>query len=299
MGTSSKDLSSPAAVRRIRDRYGLQLSKSLGQNFITDGNIVRQIIEGAGISGEDMVIEIGPGIGVLTAELAGKAAFVTAVEIDNRLIPILEETLADCGNVRVINADILKTDLRQIIRDAGEEGLFTGKVHIIGNLPYYITTPIIMKLLEEQVPVDSITVMMQKEVADRIRSGPGNKTYGAISVAVQRYCRVSKITDVPKEAFVPRPKVESTVLRLEPLEERPEAADEKMFLRCVRAGFAQRRKTLLNSLASAGGMNKDEVREILEAAGIDPGRRAETLTVEEFVKIANGVCNEQEQRETR
>ena len=288
------DLSSPAVVNRIRDRFDLKPSKSLGQNFITDGNIVRKIVDGAGITEEDLVIEIGPGIGVLTSALAERAAFVAAVELDKRLIPVLEETLMEYSNVRVINADILKTDLKQLVRAYREEGLFTGKVRVIGNLPYYITTPIIMKLLEEQVPADSITVMMQKEVADRIRSAPGSRTYGAISVAVQYYCRVDKITDVPKEAFIPRPKVASTVLNLEPLEERIEVADEKIFLRCVKAGFAQRRKTLLNSLAAGSGMDKDHVRKILETAGIDPGRRAETLTVEEFGRIANGISNEQD-----
>ena len=288
------DLSSPAVVNRIRDRFDLKPSKSLGQNFITDGNIVSKIVDGAGITEEDLVIEIGPGIGVLTSVLAERAAFVAAVEIDKRLIPVLEETLMEYSNVRVINADILKTDLHRLVRTCREEGLFTGKVRVIGNLPYYITTPIIMKLLEEQVPADSITVMMQKEVADRIRSAPGSRTYGAISVAVQYYCRVEKVTDVPKEAFIPRPKVASTVLNLEPLEEKTEVADEKMFLRCVKAGFAQRRKTLLNSLSAGGGMDKDRVRKILEAAGIDPGRRAETLTVEEFGRIANGISNEQD-----
>lgn len=288
------DLSSPAVVNRIRDRFDLKPSKSLGQNFITDGNIVSKIVDGAGITEEDLVIEIGPGIGVLTSVLAERAAFVAAVELDKRLIPVLEETLMEYSNVRVINADILKTDLHQLVRTCREEGLFTGKVRVIGNLPYYITTPIIMKLLEEQVPADSITVMMQKEVADRIRSAPGSRTYGAISVAVQYYCRVEKVTDVPKEAFIPRPKVASTVLNLEPLEEKTEVADEKMFLRCVKAGFAQRRKTLLNSLSAGGGMDKDHVRKILEAADIDPGRRAETLTVEEFGRIANGISNEQD-----
>ena len=288
------DLSSPAVVNRIRDRYDLKPSKSLGQNFITDGNIVSKIVDGAGITEEDLVIEIGPGIGVLTSVLAERAAFVAAVELDKRLIPVLEETLMEYSNVRVINADILKTDLHRLVRTCREEGLFTGKVRVIGNLPYYITTPIIMKLLEEQVPADSITVMMQKEVADRIRSAPGSRTYGAISVAVQYYCRVEKVTDVPKEAFIPRPKVASTVLNLEPLEERIEVADEKIFLRCVKAGFAQRRKTLLNSLAAGSGMDKDHVRKILETAGIDPGRRAETLTVEEFGRIANGISNEQD-----
>lgn len=287
------DLSSPGTVKSIREKYGLQLSKSLGQNFITDRNILEKIIEGAGVEDGDLVIEIGPGIGVLTAELAERASFVTAVEIDGRLIPILEETLSEYDNIRIVNQDILKTDLGRIIEESRQEGRFTGKVHIIGNLPYYITTPIIMKLLEEQIPADSITVMMQKEVADRIRSAPGSKTYGAISVAVQYYCRVTKVTDVPKESFVPRPKVESTVLNLEPLDAKAiELKDEKVFMRCIKAGFAQRRKTLLNSLASAGGMDKDKVKRILAAAGIDPGRRAETLTVEEFGRIANETADE-------
>lgn len=287
------DLSSPGTVKSIREKYGLQLSKSLGQNFITDRNILEKIIEGAGVEDGDMVIEIGPGIGVLTAELAERASFVTAVEIDGRLIPILEETLSEYDNIRIVNQDILKTDLGRIIEESRQDGRFTGKVHIIGNLPYYITTPIIMKLLEEQIPADSITVMMQKEVADRIRSAPGSKTYGAISVAVQYYCRVTKVTDVPKESFVPRPKVESTVLNLEPLDAKAiELKDEKVFMRCIKAGFAQRRKTLLNSLASAGGMDKDKVKRILAAAGIDPGRRAETLTVEEFGRIANETADE-------
>ncbi len=287
------DLSSPGTVKSIREKYGLQLSKSLGQNFITDRNILEKIIEGAGVEDGDLVIEIGPGIGVLTAELAERASFVTAVEIDGRLIPILKETLSEYDNIRIVNQDILKTDLGRIIEESRQEGRFTGKVHIIGNLPYYITTPIIMKLLEEQIPADSITVMMQKEVADRIRSAPGSKTYGAISVAVQYYCRVTKVTDVPKESFVPRPKVESTVLNLEPLDAKAiELKDEKVFMRCIKAGFAQRRKTLLNSLASAGGMDKDKVKRILAAAGIDPGRRAETLTVEEFGRIANETADE-------
>lgn len=276
-------------------KYGVRPSKSLGQNFIRDMSVIERIMDGAGIEPDDMVIEIGPGLGVLTSALASRAAFVTAVEIDGRLIPVLEDTLKDYGNVRVINRDILKTDIGQLVEESRSEGLFSGKVHIVGNLPYYITTPIIMKLLEDNVPADSITVMMQKEVADRIRSAPGSRTYGAISAAVQYYCRVSKITDVPKEAFVPRPKVESTVLRLEPLkDEKPQVKDENMYLRCVKAGFAQRRKTLLNSLSSAGGIDKETVKMRLEAAGIDPGRRAETLTVEEFARMADSFSDEQD-----
>ncbi|MDD4200998.1 MAG: 16S rRNA (adenine(1518)-N(6)/adenine(1519)-N(6))-dimethyltransferase RsmA, partial [Eubacteriales bacterium] len=254
------------------------------------------------------------GIGVLTAEAAEIAAKVIAIEIDRKLIPILKETLSRYHNVEIINQDVLKTDLGAIIEKAKADisgagdhkkdpaGRFTGKVRIIGNLPYYITTPIIMKLLEEGVPADSITVMMQKEVADRIRSGPGTKAYGAISVAVQYYCEVEKVASVPKEVFVPRPKVDSAVLNLIPFAynngggapgHRPvELTDEKVFFSCVKAAFGQRRKTLLNSLSGAGGMDKNKVKEVLERAGIDPLRRAETLSIEEFGKLANEVANE-------
>ena len=292
------ELYSPSTIKEIRDRHNFKLSKSLGQNFITDRNVLEQIIEGADIGPEDLVIEIGPGIGVLTAEAAERAARVVAVEIDEKLIPILKETLGGFDNVRILNRDILKTDLKEIIREEAEGGTFTGDVRIIGNLPYYITTPIIMKLLEDAVPAASITIMMQKEVADRIRSGPGTKSYGAISVGVQYYCDVNKVASVPRDVFIPQPKVDSTVLNLVPLKEkRIQAADEKVFFSCAKAAFAQRRKTLLNSLSSAGGMEKDTVRRILENAGIDPGRRAETLTMEEFGRLADEVVNEKAERD--
>lgn len=292
------ELYSPATIKEIRNRHNFRLSKSLGQNFITDRNVLEQIIEGSEAGPEDLVIEIGPGIGVLTAEAAERAARVVAVEIDDKLIPILKETLGDYDNIRIINQDILKTDLKKIIEEEARQGNFTGEVRIIGNLPYYITTPIIMKLLEEAVPAASITIMMQKEVADRIRSGPGTKAYGAISVGVQYYCDVRKVASVPKEVFVPQPKVDSTVLSLIPFKKkRVHAADEKVFFSCVKAAFAQRRKTLLNSLASAGGMEKETVNKILEIAGIDPQRRAETLTIEEFGRLANEVVNEKAERD--
>lgn len=287
------DLLSPSTIKEIKNRHNFQLSKSLGQNFITDATVLEDIIDGSEIGPEDLVIEIGPGIGVLTAEAAQRAAKVIAVEIDRKLIPILQETLAEFSNVEVINNDILKTDLKGIIAKEKAAGTFTGSVRILGNLPYYITTPIIMKILEDSVPAASITIMMQKEVADRIRSGPGSKAYGAISVAVQYYCEVEKVTSVSKEAFVPRPKVDSAVLKLKPYKEKNlELTDEKIFFQCVKAGFAQRRKTLLNSLASAGGMEKEKIKGILERAGIDPGRRAETLSIEEFGRLANEVANE-------
>lgn len=285
-------LYAPSTIEAIKEKHRFQLSKSLGQNFITDKHVIEQIVEGAGPSEKDLVIEIGPGIGVLTAEAAQQAAKVIAIEIDSKLIPILGETLAEYDNVEVINQDILKTDLNGIIDEQRQLGNFTGDVKIIGNLPYYITTPIIMHILENSIHAESITVMMQKEVADRIKASPGNKTYGAISAAVQYYCEVEQVISVPKEVFVPRPKVDSAVLKLTIRKETPvDLIDEKAFFACVKAGFGQRRKTLLNSLTGTYGLSKDEIRTILEKAGIDPVRRAETLDMNEFADIANGVAS--------
>lgn len=283
-------LYAPSTIRDIKERYGFKLSKSLGQNFLTDKNIIDRIIEGAGIGPEDLVIEIGPGIGVITSEAAETAKKVIAVEIDKNLIPILKETLADRDNVEIVNQDILKTDVNRLIDDCFRgEGDFSG-VKIIGNLPYYITTPIIMKLLEDGVKADSITIMMQKEVADRIKAAPGTKAYGALSVAVQYYCTVEAVVNVPKDVFVPQPKVDSTVLKLKIREEKPvELKDREVFFSCVKAGFGQRRKTLLNSLMGVKNITKEAVRESLEAAGIDPSRRAETLDLEEFANLSNEV----------
>jgi len=284
-------LYAPSTIQAIKERHNFQLSKSLGQNFITDKSVIEKIVEGSDVGEEDLVIEIGPGIGVLTAEAAESAAKVVAIEIDKKLIPILAETLADYDNIRVVNQDILKTDINEIIREEREAGSFTGGVKIMGNLPYYITTPIIMGILENGVEADSITIMMQKEVADRIKATPGGKIYGAISVAVQYYCEVEQVTSVPKEVFVPRPKVDSAVLKLAIRKERPvDLIDEKSFFACIKAGFGQRRKTLLNSLTGVNGLPKEDIKEILEAAGIEPSRRAETLDINEFAAIANGVA---------
>ena len=293
-------LYSPSTIADIRERYNFQLSRSLGQIFITDRSIIERIVEGAGVGENDLVIEIGPGIGVLTAEAAEAAARVIAVEIDSKLIPILSETLAEYDNIKVINQDILKTDVNKIIEEEKAAGNFTGAVRIIGNLPYYITTPIIMGLLESGVKADSITVMMQKEVADRIKASPGSKTYGAISAAVQYYCIVEQIASVPKEVFVPRPKVDSAVLNLHIRKEKPvELTDEKMFFACIRSGFGQRRKTLLNSLTGTAGLSKEDIRNLLSTAGIDPVRRAETLNMEEFAAIANeaAACSRRQRNE--
>lgn len=284
-------LYAPSTIQAIKERHNFQLSKSLGQNFITDKSVIERIVEGSDVGEDDLVIEIGPGIGVLTAEAAESAAKVVAIEIDKKLIPILAETLADYDNIRVINQDILKTDINEIIREEREAGSFTGGVKIMGNLPYYITTPIIMGILEKGVEADSITIMMQKEVADRIKAAPGGKIYGAISVAVQYYCEVEQVSSVPKEVFVPRPKVDSAVLKLSIRKERPvDLIDEKSFFACIKAGFGQRRKTLLNSLTGVNGLPKEDIKEILEAAGVDPARRAETLDINEFAAIANGVA---------
>lgn len=282
-------LYSPAMINEIKKKHGIRPVKSLGQNFIIDKNIIDKIIEKSNISKGDLVIEIGPGIGALTAAAAEKAAKVIAIEIDKNLIPILEETLSEYNNIEIINNNIMKTNFGRILEQNKEiNGQRMDGVKILGNLPYYITTPIIMKILEDKVAADSITVMLQKEVADRIKAEPGSKTYGALSVAVQYYCTVTHVANATKEVFVPRPKVDSTVIRLDLRKEKPfPLDDEDAFFAVVKAGFGQRRKTLLNSLTGIYGLTKDEIASIIENAGIDPARRAETLQLQEFATLAN------------
>jgi 16S rRNA (adenine1518-N6/adenine1519-N6)-dimethyltransferase len=288
-------LYSPTTIRQIKEKHGFKLSKSLGQNFLIDGNIVDNIIKGADINETDLVIEIGPGIGVLTAAAAQNAGKVIGVEIDRKLIPILEETLAEYGNVTILNQDILKTDLNDIIDTACEGNCEAfSSVKVIGNLPYYITTPIIMKVLENQrsnqPTIDSITIMLQKEVADRIKAVPGSKIYGALSVAVQYYATVEMIAFVPKEVFTPRPKVDSCVIRLFLRKEPPvDLLSREAFFAVVKAGFGQRRKTLLNALTGVYNFTKEEAGAALEQAGIEPQRRAETLDQKEFASLSNAV----------
>jgi len=284
-------LYSPATISELKNRHGFRLSKSLGQNFLTDKNIIDKIIEKSNIGETDLVIEIGPGIGVLTAAAAEAAGKVIAIEIDRNLIPILNETLREYDNIEILNNDVLKTDLREILEQNREiHGQKTSGVKILGNLPYYITTPIIMKILEDRVPADSITIMLQKEVADRIKSAPGSRTYGALSVAVQYYCTVAHVVNAPKEIFVPQPKVDSTVIRLDLRKEKPvQLNSEETFFAVVKAGFGQRRKTLLNALTGVCGLAKEEVAVVMAAAGIDPVRRAETLSLEEFAALANTI----------
>lgn len=278
----------PSVIRLIKNKYGFRFSKSLGQNFLTDKNVIDQITEGAEISKDDLVIEIGPGIGVLTQAAAEKAGKVVSVEIDRDLIEIMKFTLDGLDNVKIINDNILKTDLAEVIRQ--EKGELAG-MKVLGNLPYYITTPIIMKLLEEKPGVDSITVMMQKEVADRLIAGPGSKVYGAASVSVQYYSEVTRIADVSRTSFMPQPKVDSAVLRLD-IREEPAVhpVSERHFFGVVRAAFSQKRKTLLNSLGATGAP-KEEIREALREAGIDEKRRAETLSLDDFARVSDALEN--------
>ncbi len=277
-------LYAPSTIREIRDRFGFRFSKSLGQNFLTDKNIIDQILEGSGITGDDLVIEIGPGIGVITREAAQLAHKVIAIEIDTNLIPVLNWTLGDLENVEIVNQDVLKTQLNDLIAKES----FPGVVRVVGNLPYYITTPIIMKLLEDQVPAASITVMMQKEVADRLTAKPGTKDFGAISLMVEYFAEAKEIVKVPRTVFVPQPKVDSTVLRLDIRDEKPvKVEDEEFLFKVIKAGFGQRRKTLSNALSVLKGYDKATILRCLEEAGIDPVRRGETLSLEEYARLSD------------
>ncbi len=277
-------LFSPSTVQRIIRKYDFKLEKSLGQNFLIDNNMIEKIIKAADITKEDLVIEIGPGIGTLTSAAANYAGKVKAIEIDKKLIPILHETLSEHENIEIVHSDILKVDLKQLIQTEKSYK----QVKVIGNLPYYITTPIIMKILEERTRVSDIIIMLQKEVADRLKASPGNKDYGSLSIAVQYFCTVEPVASVPKTVFIPKPNVDSSIIRLvvrsQPL---VYVDDEDLFFKVVRAGFNQRRKTLLNSLSNAMGIDKRILEETLLLCKIDPARRAETLTIEEFEILTN------------
>ena len=269
----------------IIQRYGFDFRKKYGQNFLVDNNILDRIVEAADITKDDCVLEIGPGIGTLTQRLAEAAGEVVAVEIDRNLLPILAETLADYDNVTVLNEDILKADIRGIAAEHGGRPL-----KIVANLPYYITTPIIMSLLESRVPTASITVMVQKEVADRMRVGPGSKEYGSLSLAVQYYAKPEMIARVPAACFMPKPNVDSAVIRLTRYDKPPvEVRDEEWLFAVIRASFNQRRKTLANGLANAGnlGLNRGQVGAVLDELGMPLAVRGETLTLERFAELSN------------
>lgn len=264
-------------------------SKSLGQNFLIDEDVIAAIVEGSDVTEDCLVIEIGPGTGVLTCPLAEQAGRVVAVELDERMIEPLRVKTFSYGNVEVIHGDILEVDLNDIIeRNLREYNLKT--VRVVGNLPYYITTPIIMKLLEMGTAADSITAMMQKEVGDRIAAEPGTKYSGAITYSVHYYSEVSKIVDAGRECFYPAPKVDSVVLRMDIRDRKAvDVSDEDFFFRCIKAGFMQRRKTLLNSLMTLGDYSKEQIAKALEAADIDPSRRAESLNMEDFARLSRAL----------
>jgi len=270
------------------DKFGFRFSKSLGQNFLIDENMVDKILDGATLTENDVVLEIGPGIGVMTQAMSQRVKKVVSVEIDSALIPVLDYTLEGCDNVKVIHNDVLNVDLHKLI----EEEFDGQRPKVVANLPYYVTTPIVMKFLEEHIPVTDIVIMIQKEVADRMASEPSNKTYGALSVAVQYYCNVSMVARVPKGVFMPQPGVDSAVVRLAIRDEKPVSLiDEAIFFNTVRDAFGKRRKTLLNALSSGRlGLEKALCREVLESASIDPKRRGETLSIDEFATLANAIA---------
>lgn len=279
-------LSSHKATKEVVQKHNFKFSKSLGQNFLIDTNVIDRILEGARVQEGDYVIEVGPGIGTLTKEMGRTAEKVVAIEIDKTLIPILEETLSDFPNIEVVNQDILKVDVQELVK----EKLNGGPVKLIANLPYYITTPIVMKFLEEDIPVTDIVVMVQKEVADRMNAQPNSKDYGALSVAVQYHCDTEIVAKAPRHMFMPQPNVDSTVIGLHVREEKKYNVDnEEVFFKTVKASFGQRRKTLLNSLGGLGFLNKDEIRTALQEANIDEKRRGETLSIEEFASLSNAV----------
>ncbi len=280
-------LGNPKETIAILNKYGFNFQKKFGQNFLIDTHVLEKIIRAADITKDDCVLEIGPGIGTMTQYLCENAGKVIAVEIDKNLIPILtEDTLAAYDNVKVINSDVLKLDLKKL----AEEENGGRPIKVVANLPYYITTPIIMGLFEAGVPLASITVMVQKEVADRMQAGPGSKDYGALSLAVQYYAEPYIAANVPPNCFMPRPNVGSAVIRLT-LHEKPpvEVEDEKLLFKLIRASFAQRRKTLVNGLTNSPeiSFSKEEVAKALEECGYSPTIRGEALTLAEFAKLAN------------
>lgn len=277
-------LSSHKATKSVVEKHNFKFSKSLGQNFLIDDNVIDKILNGARLSEGDNIIEVGPGIGTLTREMGKIADKVVAIEIDKSLIPILKETLGDFDNIEVINNDILKVNIEELVKEK-----FDNKpIKLVANLPYYITTPIVMKFLEENIPVTDIVVMVQKEVADRMNAKPSTKDYGALSVAVQYYCDTEIVAKAPRHMFIPQPNVDSTVIGLHVREEKKYNVDnEDVFFKTVKASFGQRRKTLLNSLGGLGFLNKDEIKEVLKEANIDEKRRGETLTIEEFATLSN------------
>ena len=283
-GDIMEKLSNPQVTIEILKKYNFAFQKRYGQNFLIDGHVIEKIIRAADITKDDVVLEIGPGIGTMTQYLAEAAGYVYAVEIDKNLLPILEETLAEYDNVNVINEDILKLDIHELIRDDKRT------LKVVANLPYYITTPIIMGLFENDVPAESVTVMVQKEVAARMQALPGSKDYGALSLAVQYYAEPYIVAHVPPNCFMPRPNVASSVIRLTRWDKPPvEVDDEKLMFKLIRASFNQRRKTLQNSINNSQELNisKSEVTDALNKMSLSENIRGETLSLEQFARLSD------------
>ena len=283
-------LGDPKYTIEVLQKYNFAFQKRFGQNFLIDTHVLDKIIDSAQITKDDFVLEIGPGIGTMTQYLAEAAREVAAVEIDKTLLPILDDTLKDWDNVTVINNDILKVDIRQLALEKNQ-----GRpIKVVANLPYYITTPIIMGLFESHVPIESITIMVQKEVAGRMKTGPGSKEYGALSLAVQYYANPEIVANVPPNCFMPRPKVGSAVIKLTRHKEMPvEVQDEKLMFRLIRASFNQRRKTLSNSLKNSQELDytKEQVEQCIQAAGLPGNIRGEALDLGKFAELANAFSN--------
>lgn len=283
-----QNLSDISVIKKILSEHGFTFSKSLGQNFLINPTVCPRMAEACGADCDTGVLEIGAGIGVLTAELAKRAKKVVSLELDTRLIPVLAETLGEFSNVEVLNADVLKIDLNKLIDDC-----FQGMhVAVCANLPYYITSPVIMALLESRIPVDAVTVMVQKEAAARLCAPVGSRDAGAVTVAVNYYAQAEKLFDVSAGSFMPAPKVDSSVIRLNIRKEPPvEVSDEKFFFRVIKAAFGQRRKTASNSLSAGLGIPKDKVSSAIAAAGFDPSVRAESLTMQELALLSECLLN--------
>ncbi|GAE27842.1 dimethyladenosine transferase [Halalkalibacter wakoensis JCM 9140] len=284
-----KDIATPARTKEILNKYGFSFKKSLGQNFLIDTNVLRNIVDAASVSEKTGVIEVGPGIGALTEQLAKRAKKVVSFEIDQRLLPVLDETLAPYDNVTIIHSDVLKANIHEAIKENFQD---VDDIMVVANLPYYVTTPILMKLLEEHLPIRGIVVMIQAEVADRIAAKPGTKDYGALSIAAQYFAEAERVLTVPATVFVPQPRVDSAVLRLTIRKEPAvNVSDESYFFQVFHACFANRRKTILNNLVHNLGPKerKPEIEEALDEAGIDPKRRGETLSLEEFAALSESL----------
>ena len=282
----NEKLSDPKKTIEVIQKYQFAFQKRFGQNFLIDAHVLEKIVSAAGITKDDCVLEIGPGIGTMTQYLAESAGQVIAVEIDTNLLPILADTLKDYSNVKVINQDILKVDINELVKEYNN-----GRpIKVVANLPYYITTPIIMGLFESNVPIDNITVMVQKEVADRMQVGPGSKDYGALSLAVQYYASPYIVANVPPNCFIPRPNVGSAVIRLTRYQEPPvQVKDPKLMFKLIRAFFNQRRKTLQNGLNNSPeiSFSKEEITKAIESLGVSPSVRGEALSLEQFAQLAN------------